>query len=148
MARQAYTRYHEEWKLPGDSTWSRWEGQDRNRRSIELDIVASLDDERTLVGGIRWSSRPVGPELHWVICTEPDEMGADCSGERTHWPPSWSYAWAVGRTTISPTSTSAGCSMANAIARAIASGGSAIRSRAARSWLLTSELVMACTKSV
>jgi uncharacterized protein len=64
MARQAYTRYHEAWELPGDSDWSRWEGQDRNRRSIELDIVASLDDGRTLLGEIKWSSRPVGPELH------------------------------------------------------------------------------------
>jgi hypothetical protein len=37
--------------------------------------------------------------------------------------------WAVGRTTISPTSTLPGCSMANATARAIASGGIAIASR-------------------
>jgi hypothetical protein len=39
--------------------------------------------------------------------------------------------YAVGRTTISFTSTSAGCSTANAMARAIASGGIAMRSRAA-----------------
>jgi hypothetical protein len=26
--------------------------------------VASLDDGRTLLGEIKWSSRPVGPELH------------------------------------------------------------------------------------
>ncbi len=37
-----------------------------------------------------------------------------------------SYACAVGRTTMSPTSTLAGCSIANAMARAIASGGIAI----------------------
>ena len=41
-------------------------------------------------------------------------------------------ACAAGRTTISFTSTSDGCSIANATARAIASGGIAIRSRAAR----------------
>lgn len=64
MARQAYTRYHKEWGLPGDSSWSRWEGQDRNRRNIELDIVASLDDGRMLAGEVKWSSRPVGPEIH------------------------------------------------------------------------------------
>lgn len=64
MARQAYTRYHEDWDLPGDQAWARWEGQDRNRRSIELDIVASLGDGRTLLGEIKWSSKPVGPELH------------------------------------------------------------------------------------
>jgi AAA+ ATPase superfamily predicted ATPase len=74
MARQAYTRYHEEWKLPGDSTWSRWEGQDRNRRSIELDIVASLDDERTLLGEIKWSSRAVGPELHTQLLRNVEDL--------------------------------------------------------------------------
>jgi hypothetical protein len=36
--------------------------------------------------------------------------------------------WTVGRTTMSPTLTSSGCSIANAIARAIASGSSAISS--------------------
>jgi AAA+ ATPase superfamily predicted ATPase len=74
MARQAYTRYHEEWKLPGDSAWSRWEGQDRNRRSIELDIVASLDDGRTLLGEIKWSSRPVGPELHAQLLRNVEDL--------------------------------------------------------------------------
>ena len=64
MARQAYTRCHEEWKLPADRAWSRWEGQDRNRRSIELDIVAALEDGRMLLGEVKWSSRPVGPEIH------------------------------------------------------------------------------------
>ena len=67
MARQAYTRFHEQWKLPVDSAWARWEGQDRNRRSIELDIVTSLDDGRMLLGEIKWSSRPVGPELHGQV---------------------------------------------------------------------------------
>ena len=65
MARQAYTRNHEEWDLPGDSAWARWEGQDRNRRSIELDIVASLDDGRTLLGRDQVVIPSlVGPELH------------------------------------------------------------------------------------
>ena len=64
IAREAYTRYHEEWKLPIDSAWARWEGQDRNRRNIELDIVASLDDGRMLLGEIKWSSRAIGPEVH------------------------------------------------------------------------------------
>lgn len=55
---------------------------------------------------------------------------------------------AVGRTTTSPTSTSAGCSIAKAIARAIASGGIATLSRKASSWLFTSGLVTASTKSL
>lgn len=74
MARQAYTRYHEEWKLPADRAWSRWEGQDRNRRSIELDIVASLNDDRMLVGEIKWSSRPVGPEVHAQLLRNVEDL--------------------------------------------------------------------------
>jgi hypothetical protein len=47
------------------------------------------------------------------------------------------YFCAVGRTTISFTSTSGGCSIANAIARAIASAGIAKVSRDCSSWALT-----------
>jgi hypothetical protein len=74
MARQAYTRYHEEWDLPADSAWARWEGQDRNRRSIELDIVASLDDGRSLLGEIKWSSRTSGPELHSQLLRNVEDL--------------------------------------------------------------------------
>ena len=45
------------------------------------------------------------------------------------------YVWAVGRTTISLTSTSAGCSIAKAMARAIAAAGIADRRRASRDLL-------------
>lgn len=64
MCRQAYGRYHARWGVPGAATWARWEGQDRNRRSIEIDLVARLDDGRILTGEIKWSSQPVGSELH------------------------------------------------------------------------------------
>jgi hypothetical protein len=47
------------------------------------------------------------------------------------------YVCAVGRMTISLTSTSAGCSMANAIARAIAAGGIAIFSIRSAIWAVT-----------
>src|SRR6266571_3760755 len=58
------------------------------------------------------------------------------------------YAWAVGRITISFTSTSAGCSIANAIARAIASGAIANLSRDAASWAFTSGFVTPSVKFV
>jgi hypothetical protein len=68
----------------------------------------------------------------------PDELGS--CGEAV--PPSTKrsltdYFCAVGRTTISFTSTSDGCSIANAIARAIASAGIAKVSRDCSSWALT-----------
>lgn len=74
MARQAYTRYHKEWGLPADSEWSRWEGQDRNRRQIELDVVASLSDGRMLAGEVKWSSQPVGPEIHWRLLRNLEDL--------------------------------------------------------------------------
>ncbi len=74
MAHQAYTRYHEDWGLRADSAWSRWEGQDRNRRSIELDIVASLDDGRMLLGEVKWSSRPIGSEVHTQLLRNVEDL--------------------------------------------------------------------------
>jgi AAA+ ATPase superfamily predicted ATPase len=74
MARDAYTRFHDVWKLPADSVWARWEGQDRNRRNIELDVVASLDDGRMLLGEVKWSSRPFGPELHSKIMRDVEDL--------------------------------------------------------------------------
>lgn len=67
MCREAYGRYHQRWGLPGATTWARWEGRDRNRRPIELDIVARLDDGRLLTGEVKWSSQPVDDELHWQV---------------------------------------------------------------------------------
>jgi AAA+ ATPase superfamily predicted ATPase len=61
---QAYARQHAAWGLPGARTWARWEGRDRNRRHVELDVVARLDDGRMLTGEIKWSSAPRGFDLH------------------------------------------------------------------------------------
>jgi hypothetical protein len=58
------------------------------------------------------------------------------------------YPCAVGRTTISPTSTSEGCSMANAIALATAAGGIAIFSIDARIYDRISGFVMDDARSV
>jgi hypothetical protein len=51
-----------------------------NRRSIELDVVASLDDGRTLLGEIKWSSRAVGPELHAQVQRNVEDLAR--SGQR------------------------------------------------------------------
>jgi AAA+ ATPase superfamily predicted ATPase len=64
LVAQAYARHHTIWGLPPAHQWSRWEGRDRNRRSIEIDLVARLADGTLLTGEIKWSSTPVGSEIH------------------------------------------------------------------------------------
>ena len=65
IVEEAFVRRHARWNLPAASEWARWEGQDRNRRSIEIDIVAELDDGNLLTGEVEWSSGPVPIDLHF-----------------------------------------------------------------------------------
>jgi hypothetical protein len=67
MAADAFRRYHETWGWTGAREWARWEGQDRTRRGIELDIVAELDDGRILTGEVKWSSTPVDVDVHFDL---------------------------------------------------------------------------------
>ncbi|MFN0072231.1 MAG: ATP-binding protein [Chloroflexota bacterium] len=73
---QAYSRFHQTWELPGVQDWARWQGHDRNRRSIEIDIVARLDDGRTLTGEIKWSTQPRGLELHNALQRNLEDLAA------------------------------------------------------------------------
>jgi uncharacterized protein len=76
VAAQAYTRLHHRWGLPGARAWMRWEGQDRRRRSIEIDIVARLDDGRLLTGEVKWSSSPRSFDLHNALHTNLEDLGS------------------------------------------------------------------------
>jgi AAA+ ATPase superfamily predicted ATPase len=76
MAREAFTRHHERWGLPGAVEWARWEGRDRNRRSIEIDILARLDDGRVLTGEVKWSSVPVRHEVHAQLVRDIEDLAA------------------------------------------------------------------------
>jgi AAA+ ATPase superfamily predicted ATPase len=80
ICRDAYRRRHVAWGLPGAAQWARWEGQDRNRRSIELDIVARLDDGRILTGEVKWSSRPIGYGLHHQVLRNLDDLSRSGQG--------------------------------------------------------------------
>lgn len=40
---QAYHRLHQHRGLSAARRWARWEGVDRSRRSIEVDLIAELD---------------------------------------------------------------------------------------------------------
>jgi len=48
-----YHRYHAHWGLSDADTWTRWERQNRKRRSVELYIVAYLDDGLLFTGEIK-----------------------------------------------------------------------------------------------
>ena len=64
IVREAYARYHRRWGLPAARELGRWEGADRNREGVEIDLAGRLEDGRLLVGELKWSSSPHGPNLH------------------------------------------------------------------------------------
>jgi len=80
ICREAFRRHHDRWELAAPTLWSRWEGQDRNRRSIEIDVVAELDDGSLLTGEFKWSSKPVGYDLHHLLERNLDDLGHSGQG--------------------------------------------------------------------
>lgn len=58
IAAQAYARLRASRGLPMVREWGRWEGVDRNRRSVEVDVVARLTDGRMLTGSVKCQTRP------------------------------------------------------------------------------------------
>jgi AAA+ ATPase superfamily predicted ATPase len=80
ICREGFRRRHSAWGLPGAAAWARWEGQDRNRRPIEIDLVARFDDGRILTGEIKWSSRPLGPEPHTRLLRNLDDLSRSGQG--------------------------------------------------------------------
>jgi AAA+ ATPase superfamily predicted ATPase len=65
IAHQAYDRLAPELELPLVERWGRWEGRDRNRDSLEIDIVAPLLRGGLLTGSIKWNKEAIGPDVHW-----------------------------------------------------------------------------------
>lgn len=80
MCAAAYRRFHQQWGLPEATIWERWEGQDRNRRPIEIDSVARLADGRMLTGEIKWSSRPVDDDVHRDLRRDLDDLSRSGQG--------------------------------------------------------------------
>lgn len=77
---EAYRRFHADWGLAAAHDWARWEGRDRNRRSIEIDLVARLDDGGILTGEIKWSSRPVDVDIHRDLTRDLEDLGNSGQG--------------------------------------------------------------------
>jgi AAA+ ATPase superfamily predicted ATPase len=64
VTRQAYIRLRQRLELPIVREWGRWEGLDRDRHQVEIDVVARRTDGGMLTGAVKWNARPVGVSLH------------------------------------------------------------------------------------
>ena len=64
VAVEAYDRRATALGLPLVSEWGRWEGVDRDRRPVELDVVAELLGGGVLTGEVKWNREPVGAAVH------------------------------------------------------------------------------------
>jgi hypothetical protein len=63
VVRQIYLRRMGEGGLPVVEEWGRWQGRDRRRADIEIDIVAGLLESRMLTGAAKFRTRPAGARL-------------------------------------------------------------------------------------
>jgi uncharacterized protein len=64
VVEQAYYRLQSALELPLVQEWGRWEGLDRNRNPLEIDIASRLMDGRVLTGAIKWNRRKVDVDIH------------------------------------------------------------------------------------
>lgn len=65
IAEQAYHRLQSRLRLPVINEWGRWEGKDRDGKSLELDVAATLTDGRVLTGAVKWNARPLDRKWHF-----------------------------------------------------------------------------------
>lgn len=80
MAEQAYYRLRRRRDYPLVAEWGRWEGKDRDRESLEMDIVARLTDGRMMTGSIKWNARPCETAIHHRHVRDLDRLAR--SGKR------------------------------------------------------------------
>lgn len=64
VATQAYDRLRRTRSYPMVEHWGRWEGRDRDGVSLEIDIVAPLEDGRVMTGAVKWNERPIDLAVH------------------------------------------------------------------------------------
>jgi len=64
MVEQAYYRLQPLRELPLIAEWGRWEGVDRARRPLEIDVASRLADGRVLSGAIKWNRAEVDVGVH------------------------------------------------------------------------------------
>lgn len=64
IVEEAYYRLQDHLRLPLVREWGRWEGVDRTRQPLEIDIASILVDGRVLTGAIKWNKAPVDVAVH------------------------------------------------------------------------------------
>ncbi|HEX8690802.1 MAG TPA: ATP-binding protein [Longimicrobium sp.] len=64
IAAQAYDRLQSARGLPMVREWGRWEGVDRERRPLEIDLIGFLAGGGVLTGSVKWDRAAVGPKVH------------------------------------------------------------------------------------
>jgi uncharacterized protein len=65
IAAQAYVRQRVPEGLPIVREWGRWEGRDRDREPLEMDIACQLAGGGVLTGSVKWNREPL--EARWHI---------------------------------------------------------------------------------
>ncbi|MFU8803665.1 MAG: ATP-binding protein [Bradymonadaceae bacterium] len=80
LCAQAFRRQHASWGLPDCVQWARWEGLDKNRHPIELDLVAELSDGKLLTGEFKWSSSPIDVDVHFELIGNLKALGMSGQG--------------------------------------------------------------------
>lgn len=64
VVEEAYYRLQNTHKLPLVRECGRWEGLDRNRNPLEIDVASVLMDIRVLTGAVEWSKNTVDVNVH------------------------------------------------------------------------------------
>lgn len=65
VATQGYDRLRRVRGYPIVERWGRWEGRDRDRAPLEIDVVAPLVDGRMLTGAVKWNASPTTIDVHF-----------------------------------------------------------------------------------
>jgi hypothetical protein len=65
VAAQAYDRRCVTLGLPVVQEWGRWEGVDRQRRPLEIDLIGVLVSGGVLTGSVKWDRAPISAKVHW-----------------------------------------------------------------------------------
>lgn len=74
IVREGLVRLHGAFGLAAPAEISRWEGLDRARRPIEIDLLARLLDGSLVAGEVKWSSRPIGVHVHHALLRDLDDL--------------------------------------------------------------------------
>lgn len=80
VAREAYLRHGPDRGLPSVEEWGRWEGRDRNRMSVEIDIVTRLLDGRMMTGEVKFQSRGMGADVFLGLVHDLERLAASGQG--------------------------------------------------------------------